>query len=198
MDTPFRPLFKVPWFGDGTSDHCDPSNCTISVRFTRSASPASPTAHHSSADTKEASVNSPPETGAATRLSEPHVEAAVRPVPAPRAPDTTSQPGQVLAAVAAAPAAATPATKLRRDTGAGLCPPCSRSCSLALSATAPPKNAHERGRWNLACEQDAETIVALAKLPVHMAVPSVAPTIQISLRKQLAIKPRLGAVPERC
>src|SRR5580700_8442491 len=143
MDTPFRPLFKVPWFGDGTSDHCDPSNCTISVRFTRSASPASPTAHHSSADTKEASVNSPPETGAATRLSEPHVEAAVRPVPAPRAPDTTSQPGQVLAAVAAAPAAATPATKLRRDTGAGLCPPCSRSCSLALSATAPPKNAYD-------------------------------------------------------
>src|SRR6516164_1574815 len=140
MDTPLRALFEVPWFGEATTDQADPLNRSISVRFAFVAAPTLPTAHHSLVDTKAASVSSPPDSDGPTRVKEPHVEAVARAVPAA---DTASRPGSVLAAVAAAPAAATPTTKLRRDTGAGLQPSCSRSCSAAFSPTAPPKNGHD-------------------------------------------------------
>src|SRR2546421_8384372 len=118
MDTPFRPLFNVPWLGEATTDHAEPSNRAIRVWFACSAAPTLPTAHHSSADTNAASVSSPPAPGADARLNEPHSEAVARPPPAPVTPGTATRPGNALPAVAAAPAAATPTTKLRRDTGA--------------------------------------------------------------------------------
>jgi hypothetical protein len=120
MEMPFRALFAVPWFGEETTHQADPVNRTISVWLGCVASPTLPTAHHSLADTKATAESSPPEVGGAARLKEPHVEVAARPASAPRTSDTVSRPGNVLAAVAAAPATATPTTKLRRDTAGGL------------------------------------------------------------------------------
>src|SRR5690242_19261187 len=117
METPFSPLFSVPWFGEATADHAEPLNRTIRVWFACSAAPTFPTAHHSSVDTKAASVSSPPEPGAVSRLNEPHSAAAARPAPTPATPGAARRPGSARPAVAAAPAAATPTTKLRRDTG---------------------------------------------------------------------------------
>jgi hypothetical protein len=174
-----------------------------------------PTAHNSPADTKATSESSPPPADApAPRLKEPHVPTSARPTPAPGTADATSRPGKVRAAVAAAPAATTDTTKPRRDTGAWPWSSGSRSCpsrpSLALSSTAPPKNAHNPGArpphrgspprasraWrrigqgvpdprpghrNIVYAHDAETIGLLAKLPAHMARARQVLTREISL-----------------
>src|SRR6516162_5389962 len=144
METAFKPLFAVPWLGEETTDHFDPLNRTISVWFACSAAPTLPTAHHSSADTNAASHSSPPEPGAVVRLNEPHSAAAAWPAPASATLGTARRPGSPRPAVTAAPAAATPTTKLRRDTGAWPEPPCSPSRSPALPATAPPKNVYDQ------------------------------------------------------
>src|SRR5215467_772163 len=143
METAFRPLFSVPWLGEATAVHADPSNRTISVRFACSAAPTLPTAHHSSADTNAASVSSPPEPGEVVRLNDPHSAAAAWPASASATLGTARRPGSALPAVTAAPAAATPTTKLRRDTGAWPEPFCSPSRSPALPVTAPPKNVYD-------------------------------------------------------
>src|SRR5215469_2515466 len=142
METAFRPLFNVPWFGEATVDHAEPLDRMISVRFACSAAPALPTAHHSLADTNAASVSSPPE-AAFTRLSEPHIETAARPAPASATSGTARRPGNARPAVAAAPAAATPTTKLRRDTGVWPWPSCPRSRPWTLSSTTSPQNAYD-------------------------------------------------------
>src|SRR5262249_21952495 len=83
METPLRELFPVTWFGEGTTDHPDPSNRSVSVRFAFSAEPALPTAHDSPADTRAVFVSSPPPASApVARFSEPHVEASARLAPA--------------------------------------------------------------------------------------------------------------------
>jgi hypothetical protein len=70
------------------TDHADPLNRSISVRFACSAAPMSPTAQDWPADTKLASVSSPPPAGfPAPRLSEPHVEASAWLAPALAIPD---------------------------------------------------------------------------------------------------------------
>src|SRR5215813_7802043 len=88
METPLRALFPVPWFGEGTTDHPDPSNRSISLWFACSAEPTLPTAHDSPADTNAALESVPATRGApAPRLNEPHTEASARLAPAPSTAD---------------------------------------------------------------------------------------------------------------
>ena len=91
-----------------------------------------------------------PRPAAFARLNEPHVAAAARSPPVPATTGSARRPGKARPAVAAAPAAATPTTKLRRDTGAWPGPTCSPSRSSALSTAVPPKKAHDLQRPNIA------------------------------------------------
>src|SRR5262249_62209878 len=90
METPLRALFPVPWFGEGTTDHPDPLNRSISVWFACSAEPTLPTAHDSPADTNAALESVPAAPGApAPRLNEPHAAVVVGLAPAPSTADGT-------------------------------------------------------------------------------------------------------------
>src|SRR5262249_61516633 len=90
METSLSALFPVPWFGEGTADHPDPSNRSISVWFACSAEPTLPTAHDSPAGTNAALESVPATRGApAPRLNEPHTEASARLAPAPSTADGT-------------------------------------------------------------------------------------------------------------
>ena len=51
METLLRALFPVPSFGEGTTDHADPLNRSVSVWFAFSATPMLPTAQDSLGDT---------------------------------------------------------------------------------------------------------------------------------------------------
>ncbi len=94
METPLSALFPVPWFGEGTTDHADPSYCSISVLFALSAAPTLPTAQDSLGDTKETFDSSSPEDSAPfCRFRVPHVAAA-----APVAPALTSTDGTTASA----------------------------------------------------------------------------------------------------
>src|SRR5215472_15611483 len=91
METPLRELLPVPWFGAVTSDHDDPLNRSIRVRFAVPCELLLPTAQDSPADTKLVPERKPPLAVAPDpRLSEPHVEAAARLTPAPSSADGTT------------------------------------------------------------------------------------------------------------
>jgi hypothetical protein len=51
MEMSLMALLPVPWFGDGTTDHADPLNRSMSVWFTFVAWPRLPAAQSSLEDT---------------------------------------------------------------------------------------------------------------------------------------------------
>jgi hypothetical protein len=84
-------LLPLPWFGDATTDHADPLNRSIRVRFAVPWEPLLPTAQDSPADTKLVPVSTAPLAVAPDpRFNEPHVKAAARLTPAPNSADGTS------------------------------------------------------------------------------------------------------------